>query len=133
MSFYTTGINSTRLLCFTSQSWWVGNEKTIFRFCSAIINDTFHCYKYLHKWQGILFKRNYNNETFPSKTILFQADLLWTGISDKTRNCLTWDVVNLTQHFSEKNTAVKYIEDDSEDPHHRLKSWKKVFILKIII
>ena len=40
--------------------------------------------------------------------------------------------MNFTQYFIEKNTGVKYIEDDSENPHHRLKSWKKVFILEIL-
>ena len=45
---------------------------------------------------------------------------------EKTRNCLTWDVVSLTQRSNEQNSAVKYIEDDSEPHYHRLKSWKKV-------
>ena len=128
MSFYTTGINSpVRVGELEMKKQFLGFVLLLLTTPLIVIN-IFTSDKVFK-----LFIRKYNNETFPSKTILFQADLLWTGIIDKTRNCLTWDVVNITQHFSEKNTAVKYIEDDSEEPHHRLKSWKKAFILKIII
>ena len=54
-----------------------------------------------------------------------------TETTEKTRNCLTWEIVNLTQLFNARNPVVKYIEDDSENHHHRLKSWKKVFMIMI--